>query len=220
MLTVVTWLWGTKYPPEYVYRLRAGVKRHLKTPHRFVCVTNRKVDCETIPLEDPQLLPVRDGCYVRLRMFDPEWQERHGIERIVCLDLDLICVGTLDPLFDGPEPFLILHGGHFNPCPFNGSVQMITRGACPEIWSRFNVEEAEKAAVIEGKWRGSDQTWIAHVAPDAPGWTYEDGIYGFRKPGWPRSNELPKNARIVAFPGGKDPSKFTGYRWLRENWQA
>ena len=38
------------YTPEYVYRLRDMVARHLHAPHRFVCLTNEKVDVETIPL--------------------------------------------------------------------------------------------------------------------------------------------------------------------------
>lgn len=218
MLTVAAWLWGKKYPVSHVEKLQRGIARHLKQKHRFVCITNRDVPCERIPVEDQKLFSVRDGCYVRLRMFDPEWQARHGIERIVCLDLDVVITGRLDPLFDRPEPFVILKGGHYNPCPFNGSVQMITRGARPEIWSRFGVPEAESAAMIRGKWRGSDQTWIAHVAPDAPGWTFKDGIYGFKKPGWPKDNQLPADARIVAFPGSKDPSKLGEYRWIKENW--
>lgn len=220
MLTILTWLWGTKYPVAHVENLRASVARHLKTPHRFVCVTNREVSGERIPIEDAKLFSVRDGCYVRLRMFDPDWQERHGLDHFVSLDLDVVATGELDPLFNRDDPFLILHGGHFNPCPFNGSVMMVRRGARPEIWSKFDVAEAERVAMKDGIWRGSDQTWVAHIAPDAPGWTYSDGIYCFRKPGWPQgSDELPPDARLVAFPGANDPSRLTGLRWIRENWR-
>lgn len=219
MLTVATWLWGTKYPLSHVEKLRAGVARHLKQPHRFVCITNNDVPFDRIPIEDSDLLSFRDGCYARLRMFDPEWQERHGIQRVVNLDLDVVVTGPLDELFSWPDPFMILHGGHFNPCPFNGSVMMIERGARPEIWTAFDISLAEKIATSDGKWRGTDQTWIAHMAPDAAGWSHRDGIYAFRKPGWPGGDDdLPMDARIVAFPGSKDPSRLAGLKWVRENW--
>lgn len=223
MITFCTWRWGTKYGPEYVDRLYRGVAKHYTAPHRFVTITNQPdTPGDTLPIDDEDLLSVRDGCYARLRMFDPHWQAENGIERLVCLDLDLIVVGDLAPLFSRPDHFMILHGGHYNPCPFNGSVMMLDRGARPELWSCFNLDEAERVANADGIWRGSDQTWIAHVAPDAKGWTWRDGVYAYGKPGWPGGNKpddaLPANARIVAFPGKRDPSTVP-LPWVRDNWR-
>lgn len=211
MLTVLTWRWGTKYGPEHVEKLKAGVTRNLKAPHRFLCVG------DDIPIEDRDLLAFRDGCYARLRMFDPEWQDRHGIERLVCLDLDMVIVGGLDPLFCRSEPLMVLRGNHWNPCPVNGSVIMVERGARPDIWADFDMTEADRIAHADGTWRGSDQTWIAHKAPDAPGWTHEDGIYGYGKPGWP--GHLPDDARIVTFNGRRDPST-QREEWVARHWAA
>jgi hypothetical protein len=219
MITFLTWLWGHKYPASHVAKLRAGITRNHAGPHQFFCVSNRDdLQIPTIPIQDPDLLQVADGCYARLRMFDPAWQAKHGITQLVNLDLDLVVTGKLDKLFAPGAGFKILHGGHFNPCPFNGSVMMIEAGARPEIWQHFNVDAAVKVAHADGFWRGSDQTWIAYTAPDAAGWTFRDGIYGFRKPGWPSHGQLPDDARIVAFPGSKDPSKFTGVEWIRRHW--
>lgn len=39
-LTVACVRWGDKYGPEYVVRLAAGVRRHLRRDHRFVCYTD------------------------------------------------------------------------------------------------------------------------------------------------------------------------------------
>ncbi len=215
MIHVVTFRWGDKYGPEYVERLRAGVARNLKANHRFLCIG------DDMPIENPELLSVRDGCYVRLRCFDPEWQARHGIERLVWLDLDVVITGPLDPLFCRPEALVVLRGGHFNPNPINGSVLMLKAGAHPEIWHDFTVEHAEKVSTVKGFWRGSDQTWIAHKMPaDTPGWTHTDGVYGFKKPGWPnRNGNLPGNARIVIFPGHRDPAHMLDeLAWVRQHW--
>ena len=38
--------WGTKYGAEYVNKLRHGVRRHLRTPHAFVCFTDDATDLD------------------------------------------------------------------------------------------------------------------------------------------------------------------------------
>lgn len=216
MIHVVTFRWGDKYGPGYVEKLKVGVARNLKAPHRFLCIG------DDIPIENPELLSVRDGCYARLRCFDPEWQARHGISRLVWLDLDVVITRSLDPLFDRDDPLVVLRGGHFNPNPINGSVLMLRAGAHPEIWSDFTPERAEAVSTVNNFWRGSDQTWIAHKMPaDTPGWTHADGVYGFGKPGWPSGRtRLPENARIVIFPGKRDPADMLDIDWIRQNWAA
>jgi hypothetical protein len=209
MLTCLTFRWGSKYGPDHVERLKAGIARNLSMAHRFLCVG------DDIPIEDHDLLAFRDGCYARLRAFDPEWQARHGIERLVWLDLDMVIVGALDPLFARPEPLVVLTGNHWNPCRVNGSVLMMQAGARPDIWTGFNLKEADRIAHADGTWRGSDQTWIAHKAPDAPAWTFKDGIYGYEKRGWP--GHLPEDARIVTFNGKRDPSRQSD-DWVRQHW--
>lgn len=211
MLTCLTWRWGTKYGPEYVERLRAGIARNLTMPHRFLCVG------DDIPIEDKDLLAFRDGCYCRLRAFDPEWQARHDIERLVWFDLDMVIVGPLDPLFDRPEPIVVLTGNHFNPCRVNGSVLMLRAGAHADVWRDFDVTTADAIANADGRWRGSDQTWINHKAPKAAAWTHHDGIYGYEKRGWP--GYLPGNARIVTFNGKRDPSRQAD-DWVARHWAA
>jgi len=38
--TIICMKWGTRYGPEYVNRLLAGVLRHTKMPVRFICFTD------------------------------------------------------------------------------------------------------------------------------------------------------------------------------------
>lgn len=214
-LIISTWLWGRKYGPEYVARLRAGVARHLRQPYRWEVFAPEPED---MPLTE------RPGCLARLRMFDPAWQAKHGIERgdrLVCMDLDAIITGSLDELFDRPEPFVILRGANSsNPCPLNGSLQMLRGGECAYVWTKFTPKEAAKATIFAFF---DDQAWLAHVMPDAAGWKAgnKSGVLAFRKPGWPNhTDDLPVNARYVAFPGWRDPSKFTHLPWVQEHWRA
>ncbi len=210
MLTVCTWVWGTKYGLEYVERLAAGLRRNLTQPYRFELVG--------VEDRDQELLSV-PGCFPRLRMFDPEWQRDHGIDdRLVCVDLDVVITGPLDSVFDRPEPFVILGGANsHNPCPFNGSLMMLRPGAHPEVWSDFSLEAAKHIPFYAFP---DDQGWLWHKIPDAAVWPAgrQSGVYSFRKRGWPSDDVLPSGAKMVAFPGRRDPSQFTHLEWVKQHW--
>lgn len=210
-LIISTWQWGRKYGPEYVHRLAQGVWNNLGGEFRFLVIH---------PSTEDEPLTRIPGCFARLRAFDPEWQQRNGIrkgDRLVCLDLDLVITGRLDELFDRPEPFVIWQGANAaNPCPFNGSVWMTTAGYRPDVWTDFSLEAARSIPAYEFP---DDQGWFWHKMPDAAGWKCgESGIWAFRKRGWPKDDKLPENARIVAFPGARDPSEYHHLDWVRKHW--
>lgn len=213
MLVIGTWLWGRKYSTLYVDRLRAGFKRHLTPPYRFEVFSPTP--------EDWHLTKIK-GCFVRLRMFDPAWQKANGInpgDRIVCCDLDCVITGQLDPLFYRPEPFLILQGANAaNPCPYNGSLWMLRAGYRPDVWTGFSLEAASQIPQYEFP---DDQGWFAHKLPNEMGWKVgsPSGVYAFKKPGWPKGDDLPADARMVVFPGWRDPSKFTHLPWIKKHWK-
>jgi len=225
MLTIATWCWGLKYDHNYVAKLAAGVRRNVGLPHRFVVVTDNLTlgryadDAWRIAAQD-LFLTSHPGCLARLRMFDPVWQMEHGIaagDRLVCIDLDAIVTGTLDPLFDRDDDFTILQGvNSANPNPYNGSIFMLRGGVHPEVWRDFSLEAVRKVPHFTIP---DDQAWFHHKMPHAGAWGPYDGVYGFGKPGWPKGDELPTGARLVAFPGHRDPSKFTHLGWVREHWR-
>lgn len=230
MLTVCTWLWGDKYGADYVAKLAAGIRRNLNQPHRFLCMVENfygdvqdSDDVTVVPIIRDLHLLEHQGCFVRLRMFDHEWQRDRGLkegDRLVCLDLDVVITGPLDHLFDRPEPFVILQGANSeNPNPFNGSLMMLRAGAHSEVWSDFSLEKAQAVPFYAFP---DDQAWLFAKLPQAAGWQCgaSSGVYAFQKPGWPKGDDLPKDARIVAFPGWRDPSKFAELDWVAENWRA
>jgi hypothetical protein len=210
-LTIATWIWGKKYTSAYIARLQRAVRSHVKQLHRFLVLTPYPTD-----------EALWKGCFCRLRMFSKSFQRHEGIEpgtRVVCLDLDVVITGGLDPLFDRPESLVILQGANAaNPCPYNGSVIMFRAGAHCELWDEFSIERATKIPFYEFP---DDQGWIHHMVPDAAAWPCgsASGIYAFRKPGWPKNDRLPADARIVAFPGARDPSQFQHLPWIREHWR-
>lgn len=156
-------------------------------------------------------------------MFSADWQRDMGIapgDKIVCLDLDLVIVRKIDPLFDRNETFVILGGANSNnPCPYNGSVMMLTAGHHHDVWDDFSLEAASKIKRHEFP---DDQGWIWHkMGNGAAVWPCgrRSGIYAFGKIHWPPGSGLPPDARIVAFPGRRDPSMYEHLPWIRTYWK-
>ncbi len=233
MLHITTWLWGGAYGEHYVKRLAAAVNRNLRQEHRFICFTDGPrhlpgyVTDTNLPgitqYQIPNMeLTAKPGCFVRLRLFDPWLQEKVNIkpgDRVVNLDLDLVVTGELDSLFDRDDDFTILQGiNTTNPCPMNGSVWMLKAGARPDVWSDFSLENYAKFNVPFHAFP-DDQGWFHYKMPDAGAWGPEVGVYGFKKLGWPSGDALPEGARIVAFPGWRDPGKFEHLKWVKTNWR-
>lgn len=223
MLHVITHLWGDKYGEHYVRRLNGALKRNIKQPFRFLCLTDRKRTLPAIEqaeIADRILLAI-PGCFARLRVFDARWQQSHGIrpgERIVSIDLDAVVTACLDPLFDKADGFAILQDiNTTNPCPYNGSLWTFKAGTHGDVWSDFSVTAANEKTRIHAF--ADDQGWFEYKIPGAIAFTPTDGVYGFKKRGWPAGDDLPQGARLVAFPGWRDPSKVEHLGWVKGHWR-
>jgi hypothetical protein len=216
-LTIVTWLWKSpgyrsEYTPRHVNALYEQFQRRLKMPHRFICVTDQEVACETVPLWEGPLSHIqhrnRPNCYRRLRAFDPEIEALFG-PHFVSVDIDAVVVADLDPLFlplvNGDVDFKIW-GAYTHPTtPYNGSMWGMRAGARRHVWDQFDPEKSPDEAA-RGNYFGSDQAIMSMLLGRHEAvWTSEDGVYGYRTDLRKTPNELPKNARIVFFHGGKKP---------------
>lgn len=170
--------------------------------------------------EDMHLTEI-PGCFARLRVFDQHWQQKQGIyvgDQIVCIDLDSIVTGPLDDAFRIDGPFAILQGANRHRFRFNGSIWSLTATFRPDIWHDFSLDEARKVPYAEFP---DDQQWIeAKLGYSPANWMVgpPSGIYAVGKLGWPPETELPSDARLVVFPGWRDPSKFTNLDWVKRHW--
>jgi hypothetical protein len=227
-LTVCCFLWHDPqaknaaiytYTVDHVRVLRRMVARHLAQPHRFVCVT----DLPGIPatMDEPAVATVPiDWChhvpgarFVKLQLFRPDGG---GIAlpgaRILYLDLDTVITGALDPLVDDDAPLRLWRNPNFKPgnrrAFYNTSILFLEAGVRPDIWAKF--DKTSSPAMLAQKVGGTDQAWVSHRVDDTcPHWTNADGIYGAGRlldivPGV--QTTLPANARIVFFPGRREPS--------------
>lgn len=221
MLDFVCWLWRpapgfrSSFNATNVNVLRRMIARNYPHPHRFSVLTDQTEgfdsEVRVIPLWDDHAKraslygPDRPSCYRRLKAFDPEMGKLIG-PRFVSVDLDVVIVGDVSPVFDRKEDFIIW-GPDGRKTPYNGSMWMMNAGARRQVWDRFNQNPDRAIARARGAgFFGTDQAWMCYaLGPNEKRWRAEDGVYSYRMHLKENDNKLPKDARIVFFEGNYDP---------------
>jgi hypothetical protein len=230
--------WGTKYGPEYVNRLYAMVRRHLRGEFRFVCLTDSsvgvrsEVQCLPIPpLALPEGIPERG--WTKLTTFSADL---HGLQgTALFLDLDVVIVDDITPFFEQPGRFLIIHDWK-RPWRVTGnsSVYRFEIGAHADVLERFRREHESIRARLR-----NEQAWLSEFMQQqgvlaywprewCASWKYHC------VPRWPLNYmmppSIPRGARILIFHGViNPPDALTGRSthawrralpapWLAQHW--
>lgn len=230
---VVCWLWkgNRDFTPEHVDVLRRMVKRHLTTPHRFVCFVSDEynvsaypdIDWLPIPPEAEALAELKtpEGdnfptCYRRLWIFSDQAQAI--AENVLLVDVDMVVTGNIDHLlrvgsstFVGWRPRLV-----WGPQRVAGGLYYLKTGAHTDVWTDFSVEgvtEARKAG-----FRGSDQAWLSYKLADSCDIYPDDcGVESIRD--IPAGTVPPLKTRIVQFNGPRKPWHPRNPAWVLEHWR-
>lgn len=231
-LNILLWAWkrpaknghkgNIKYGPELLNMQAKVIRKNLRIPHSLTAITDyepHEFDSEIRVVSAEEHfgeLAHLGGCYRRLKMFSPEARELLG-PRVVSIDLDMVVVGDLTPLFETWHSFRIWKSESLSGQPYNGSLMALTTGAHPQPWTEFTLEHSVPAARLAG-FRGTDQSIIAlTLGKDMPVWTMHDGVMylgrhcGVRPP--------PEFARVVFSPGGAkvtDPLVQRRFPWIRD----
>lgn len=221
MLDFVTFKWKpdagyrSQFSAETVNTLWSMIGRNYEGACRLTCITDDAAgissEVRTIPLWDTfSHLKSPHGrgypsCYRRLPLFGDAARELIG-PRFVCLDLDVVITGRLNPLFDEQAcgDFKIW-GDTAKGTPYNGSLYCMKAGSRRKVWDEFDPVESPRKSLAFG-YIGSDQGWIgACLGPNELKWTTRDGVYSFRNHIQRNGYLLPANARMVIFHGAVDP---------------
>jgi hypothetical protein len=205
--------WGTKYGPEYVNRLYAMVRRHLRGDFHFVCLTDdpkgirSEVTCLPIPpLSLPEGIP--DRGWKKLTTFEADL---HGLRgTALFLDLDVVILDDITPFFEYPGRFLIIHDWK-RPWRVTGnsSVYRFELGAHADVLQTFRAEHER----VRRRVRHEQAFLSEHLHaqgllaywPDA--WCRSFKYHCI--PSWPtnywRAPAPPAGTRIVIFHGEVNP---------------
>lgn len=205
--------WGKKYGPEYVNRLFAMVRRHLNGDFNFICLTDdsdgivSQVHCMPIPhLQLPAGIPERG--WTKLVSFGANLGGFHGTA--LFLDIDVVIVDSLEPFFEHPGEFVIIHD-YKRPWRITGnsSVYRFEIGAHPDVLSYFE----SNTLAMRKKFR-NEQAYLTHFLHEQGKVTYWPTAWcpSFKYhsiPAWPmnywREPAIPIGARVIIFHGECNP---------------
>ena len=230
--------WGSKYGADYVNKLYSMVARNLSKPFRFICLTDdakglmSHVECFPIPKISVELSGPERG-WNKLAVFQESLYDITG--DILCLDLDLIIVGSLDDLFEIEGSFLIIKDWVKSDLTGNSSVYRFTVGAHKEVLSVFeNSFESIK------KTFRNEQEYLSDMMAKKNCLKYwpVDWCRGFKRHCIrrfsfvvARDTLIPINSRVIVFHGKPDPHdalnghsgkwyrKFKPADWVGEYWR-
>ena len=220
-VNVICMKWGTLYGPEYVNRLYGMTARNLSRPFRFICLTDNneglRGDVETAPIPDIRLDPPYDRTAWRKLVL-----HKAGLGGLsgptLFLDLDVVIVGSLDPFFDRPGEFCIIHNWtHPNRIVGNSSVFRFEVGAHAEVLERFETMPTQHWVHL---YRNEQRFLSDTLGRDRMTYWPADWCVSFKKhclPRWPLNFGLtagiPDRARIVVFHGHPNPHEAMTGEW-------
>jgi hypothetical protein len=148
----------------------------------------------------PRWGPQKPNCFRRLSLYRRDAASIFGGDRIASFDLDCVIGGDLAPILNRPED-LVLYRGTEPSRPYNGSLQLLTAGCRPKVYSQFNQQMANVAGQ---RFVGSDQAWLALcLGYREKTWNEKDGVYWYG----PLYKAVAKKTtpRVLFFPGKIKP---------------
>jgi hypothetical protein len=224
MKQVISIKWGTRYGADYVNRLFSMVSRHVTPPLRFLCFTDdaaglvRGIEPHPLPPLDCAMPTGTLGKWGKARLWSEPLADLEG--PVLFLDLDVVVLRSLDPLFDygAPEDVVVAR----NPnTPFERlgqtSIYRMPVGRLAPLKARFEADpqgiadryQFEQRYVTKstpGGVRFWPRGWVAH---------YKWHCVPTFPLNYVRAPRPPKAARVVIFPGSPNPPDAIAGRYSR-----
>lgn len=241
IVNVICMKWGKLYGPEYVNNLRAGVRRHLARPHRFVCFTDDgsglDADIEVRPIPDLGLpAGQKDLRWRKLGVFREQLADLSGTA--LFLDLDLVIVDSIDAFFEQPGAFLIIRDDDlFRAKPLrklnpardaflhsvgNSSVFRFEIGAHRYILDAYVADPkgAAQRYEISQQFQSAQLAAHGHLAYWPRGWcvSFKNDCVPRGLASYTRDPAVPAGAKMVVFAGEPkmgDVLAGGGHKWYR-----
>ncbi len=199
---------GGVYDASWVQKLKDGVARNMKRPHRFLCLSDVDVPCERVELVDN--FP---GWWSKIELF------RQGAipDGTLYLDLDTVVTGSLDDVARLNDEFLMLQ--NFNDPEMVGSGVMWFGTVPHKVYDKFRRQPEAYINHYERNREGSylgDQAFIWDtLGRDISLITDRiDGIRSYKKH---CKNTLLPDTRVVCFHGEPRPTEVKT-EWMQRHW--
>lgn len=208
---------GTKYPFDYVMKLRNMVERHMGgTPYTMVCLTDQPDRCYGVEFIDitSERLP---GWWAKMALLKWGWR---ATSRVLFFDLDTVIIRSLKPLatvrlkrgFGLPENFTRLSGNLKWPCKYSSAVMVIDPIFSERVWKDFD----KNRRLMDSIGRYGDQLAIEQLYPNA------ELLQELLPPNYfmsyrALSIHVPNDVAIINFGGSHRPHN-CGIPWVQNAW--
>ena len=229
---------GRKYGSDYVNKLYNMVWKNLKKKFRFICFTdnekgiNDRIEIFPLPsIEMPKNKPERG--WRKLSILQKDLNGLKGT--CLFLDLDIVIVDNIDPIFELSGEFLIAFDKRKkNSSIGNSSVFRFEAGAHHDIYENFNNNSSTILSIFR-----NEQAYLSDMIVKKGIFHYwpEDWCPSFKYhcvPNFPLnyflSPKIPMGAKIILFHGLPEPTEAAEgksgkwYRyikkspWINEHW--
>ena len=210
--------WGKKYGPEYVNKLHSMVSRHLHRPFRFVCLTDDAagiapaVEVKPIPMVGFDEFDQRKSWtfghgWLKLTSFANPLYDLQG--RTLFLDLDIVILDSLDPLFEQTGEFIVIKEWDKKDGTGNTSCYLYTIGAHADALEHLQRDYPASIASVRNEQefitlylarQGKLSYWPEEWCRSFKRHCLQPGLMGWFKP-----PTIPQGARLIAFHGKPNP---------------
>lgn len=200
MLTIACVLrGGAEFRTEHVAALAAGVRAHLTSPHRLLCLTDLAGEVEGAGVEAVPLREPWPGWWAKIELFRPNLFDGP----VFYLDIDTVIVGPLDDLVLGHR-FTVLENFWAPDRIGSGLMAWDAAADLGQIYRRFCMapEAIMRQYVTPERW--GDQGFIRFNSPVKPEtWQakHPGRVVSYRRHVLP-AGRVPGGASVVCY-GGK-----------------
>ena len=226
MKQVVCMKWGTVYGPEYVNIMWAMCRRNLTGEFTLICFTEDttgirpEVKCLPLPslgCEIPEDVP---GKWPKIALWGKDLCGLTGTALFI--DLDSVVVSNIDGYFTHGDPAKVyvarnwvrLFGKHGQTSVFrfpigqNAYMLENLQANSTEISRKYQFEQNYVTANVHGGVNLWPESWTKHFSRHCM------GIWPLR---YIRPPVLPRDVKIVTFPGHPKPPDAVVGRWTKKN---
>ena len=237
-VNIICMKWGNKYGPNYVNKLYNMVSKNLNKDFRFICFTedgkgvqNNIEICPLPPIKMPKNKPERG--WRKLSILQKDLNGLNGT--CLFLDLDIVIVDTIDPLFEMSGDFFIAFDRlKKNSSIGNSSVFRFEAGEHHDIYENFSNESSKILSIFRNEQaylskmivkKGIFQYWPESWCPSF----YFNCVPNFAL-NYVLSQKIPEGAKIILFHGLPEPTEAAEgksgkwYRyikkspWINDHW--
>lgn len=227
-VAIVCMKWGALYGAHYANRLHAMARRHMSRPFRFVCFTDDasglNPGIEAMPIPELRIdAPYENTPWRKLALYERTLGDLNG--PALFMDLDVVVTGALDPLFDHPGDYCIIHNWtHPDRIVGNSSVFRFEVGSKTELVETFLSKPTQHWVDLYR----NEQAFLSHIL-GRERLTYwpADWCVSFKKHCLPRRplqwvlpSAAPAGARVVVFHGHPNPDEALEGRWPGGWWKG